>query len=289
MPEEKKPTDYDMLAAHIADMEAQQAVKFNLWRAVSIASAKRELERWFNEEGAAIPVTPDPVPEGDNVSPPEVIGAEGWYTQQGIEVSVARSNGCVKIRKKMDTGAWYRDHAAEVAKKFGASERIICMMGFDLVEPEWYMLPTHDISGMAAEKFRVPYTPLLPEVPFNDAEKALFADNFKRFHFSKGALVGATFQCHTLANPDGSEIDGHAVWTSTNHPQEIIPKLAAMYASTGMLKRKYHQTLGLAHLIDAGQRARVPGYSKLPDPSRAYRKALEPTAVLNMPPLQYGP
>jgi hypothetical protein len=263
---EKTPTDYEQLAAHIAEMEADQARGgFNLWRQQSINSLKRELERWFDEEGNKVEPEYDPHAESDNCSPAEVQGAPGWYEQQGIEVSVARSNGCVRVRALYDTAIWYRDHAQEVADQCGASVRIIRMVGEALSTQEWYMLPTHEIKGGGS--FNKPYVPLQPEVPFNEAECELWKANFVRSHFTAASVIfGGNLESGKIIRKkaDGAEeiIEGHYIWTIVNSPHAIIPALAKRYQGKGWLQRKYLQMIGYAHQIDRGTMGRIAGYSK---------------------------
>jgi hypothetical protein len=161
------------------------------------------------------------------------------------------------------------------------------------------MLPTHDINVSAAPKFRVPYDPMMPAVPFNEAERELFDHNFRKFHFFGAALVGGGLQANTMQRPTGELIEGHKIWTLANHPQDIIPAVADHYRKNGWLRRKYQQMLLAAHAIDRGSQGRIAGYSRPVDQggpsvqnSRemvAWYDQFEDGAVLNIPKLQAAP
>lgn len=292
-----EPTALDTLNAKIVELEAQYAKDRNMWTKVAIDHLKDERQKWYAADGSLIPVTPAPITPVVQISPPEVVGVDGWWTfvptgygnlpwwghnipdiNAGLELSVSRDNGCFIVKNQRDTATLWLNDTDAVAKRYKITPRLVKMVGHRLNNMR-YMLPTDNLRGGGPFANLQDYA-LNPEVPFNDEEKRVWRQMFVAHHFGAANLAGADFQFTALtlypAEKDASKRVPisprlHCV-TVGNHPEWVVPVMMSRYNNGVFIKGAYRAALHEAHQIDNYKVARVPGYEAPPVDRKDYFK-----------------
>lgn len=288
--EEIVKTDLDILNERIAKLEGSKL----LWDRYALQQLKAERDKWYAEDGSAIPVTPE-VPEYAQHSPAEVVGAEGWWVtmpallreppywverakpEQGLEISVSRSNGCFLVRKEVECAeAWINDTAAE-AERLGASARLLYLAGH-MMRGNRYLLPTQVIGH---GEWQLGNYALQPEVPFNAWEKERFKTLFSEKHFIGAYAVGSKLMTH------GAGFPRHFIPTVMNRPDMGVVALMEWF-NTGWFRDKYYRIArSQARAIDIGKMGRVEGYTAPEawggENTPEWRNKFEPTRSDKMP------
>lgn len=219
--------------------------------------AHSALPRWID----AAKLSKDYVQPVD-ISPPETKDAEGWFVQNGMEFSNARSYGCVRIRPQYETGLLYRDYADDVAQQYNASRRLIYLMGVEIIQRQWNMLPTHDVSQLDAGHHAEAYIPLEPPVPFNQDEQDVWFANYVHWHMSAASIVTTGNFLSNAVVVDNAFIKGHRVWTVTNHPNWIMRDVLERFSGRAWIRKQYHATLTRVRRMDRDEIPKVEGYSR---------------------------
>lgn len=277
------------LIEQIESMIASQGERPNFWLLQQRDAWAQFLEENFTPDGDVADL-PEPVLL-DEISPVEVVGAGGWFEDQGLKLSLARHMGGFLIFQQHQTATYYRDHVEEISTKYGASPRLITMLANAILAHEWNMLPTHTILG--AGNFARPYTPINPPVPFNEQEKALWEKNWFDFHSTGEFLVSTKLHPRPLVvdgdNRDHRD-DGPMMWVKTNSPDAVIPELATRMSKPFWLRDQYSAILRLARDIDAGRKTPIFGYQSPEqvggETSMEWYAAVEPSNVTKRPRLE---
>lgn len=263
---ENVKTPLNVIDERIAALEGTK----NLWGMYTLAQLKAERAKWYDDQGNPIPVT-NPEPEYEQYSPAEVVNASGWWTtypsllrepppwvdysrpEQGLEISVARSNGAVFVRKEVECAEEWINNSAAVAAKLGASPRLIHFAGH-FMRGNRYLLPTTVIDGGLWD---LGDYAVKPEVPFNAWEKEHFEDLFLDHNFSAVTIAAVSTKFVSI----GTGYPKHFMPVCVNRPDMGVVSLMEWF-NTGWFREKYYRTaMAQAKAIDQGRMARVEGYT----------------------------
>jgi hypothetical protein len=273
------------LEERITALEAQYAKSGNMWDKLSIDRLVAYRDKWYTEDGGHKPPAP-PVEPVIEFSPLEVVGAVGWqnvvptgygdisakYAEGdptlGLDISVARSNGCFRIRNQfLSAQRWIEDpagvaaHYRSKAPGVSISERLIRMAGHTFAN-WWIMLPTAFYTG--AYTYIDDYTFEPEGASFNEAEIVTWKENINRIQLEGmgPAMVGASFASWPLKYNGERVGDRYLVSHVFNHPQWTIPALMSLFNSGNFKRQAYRAALTRAHAIDNGQREPSDGYGE---------------------------
>jgi hypothetical protein len=294
--EDEESTDLEKYEDQIEALEAQEG--FNLWRLKQIADMKAFAKTGFNNDGSAKDLLPAVEVVTHQFSPEEATNLEGWmevtagefgnklprkYSKQADKLklnlkhetfwlSKARSNGCFVIRNQTETSDYFLNNTAEAAEKTGGSPRILKMMGYATANMK-FMFPTFDMYGASKKRVTgkegVGHYCIDPEVPFNEWEIDTYKKMFVAYHFGGGALVGASWQTHSVIadmTVDRKEREPvainsrHRMITLTNHPWFIMPLAMMQWNTTQFKDRLYRNLCFRAHSMDRNTMTPTPGY-----------------------------
>lgn len=289
--EEKEPTAKELFEAKIQQLEENQSrYGFNKWRQVAIESLRKELQIGFDADGNEIPIenpsgppaiqfSPEeavnwPVddywrvfPQGLLDVPPPWISDSGANPEEGLAITVRRSNGCFGIYNLIETAKLWTQNAAAVASKYGCSIRVIQVAGHMMGKGGLFMLPTDD--SIMNPYGRAGYA-VQPEIPFNEEEKRVWREMFRRYHLN--VVAGAKHLVWPLElHPERPQAESrervdplglHGCVTVANNPQLVVPALMAFYNTAAFKQRFYRTALAVCRDVDANRRGRVPGYMR---------------------------
>ncbi len=284
----------EQLEIDIAAAEAYVLLTKNKWAYRALQLLKAEYEaNYFDEDGNEIEI---PLPTGElavQISPEEVLDAEGWWTAEvsgftrpkynrklkkvnigeGLRISKKRSNGGSLIfNAEMTADLWMNDpQKVSKALKFRASPRLLLLAG-TMLKGRMFLLPTFHAPGAdGLDDYSIK-----PEVPFNEAEQKIWYDNFKTYQKQGSLYMGGAirwrFPVRHYPGPwsdmkngkgatDVDPVNGkHIIPIWTNRTDWILPAVMADYNTITFKRDTYDQARRLAHQIDAGA-ARVPGYT----------------------------
>ena len=281
---EYRDTDKAQLAADIAAAEKYVKRTNNFWAKRALLLMKEEYEaNYFDDAGEETEI---PIPDGPpviQISPEEVLDADGWWTaevtgfttpkynrklkkvdiSEGLKISKKRSNGAHLIFNAEETAKLWMEQPKAVSEALGfrASPRLIKLAG-TMLRGRLFLLPTFHLAGAnGLDDYAIK-----PEVPYNDAEMKIWYDNFLNWQ-SKGSLMfGSKLQWRFPVRlyPEGIDVDPengkHVIPIFTNKPSWILAAVMADYNTDTFKHDTYNQARRLAHSIDAGA-PRVPGYT----------------------------
>ena len=282
LPDVESESDLDRLLAEIQIRTGaalgDRTKRYDVLEWAAIFDLIEYAGRWHDADGNRIPVQPDPDPDVLNLSPEAVHLQAGdepdWYDGLGgLYVSRERSNGCVIIANPWIVGHQWRDDFEAIASDLACSARLIHMAGYHLIAASrWGMVP---ITMLASASRRWQWTPGEGRfwisdggTPFNDDEIRMCVYNYSAAAMHATILGGAglgkaLFYQRPAERPGDENLDllpGHNIWTAGQQPQTVIPKLVMKYNTPTFMREAYRWAMSLAHRIDEGNGAPVPGY-----------------------------